>query len=142
MEKDTQIANAINKFIDCKYAIDNPTEGFDCLNTLIDFYGQLGVKTPKVFEDWTLQNYGERARKNPMEAHKTFERFVMTLGEEISINSTERGDLLLFKVKDLGTYAGINLGNGNAFIVFDKGGRVCPLNPFRPFIVSARRLLK
>lgn len=142
MEFDTRVALSINKFVDCNYSVDNPDVGFDCLNFLILFYQDLGVEMPDTFEDWTLKNYGERAWKNPIEAHKTFERFVQTLGEEIPIGRMARGDLLLFKVKDLGTYAGVSLGNGNAFIIFDKGGRVCPLDVFRPFIVQVRRLLK
>jgi hypothetical protein len=142
MERDTAIANAINKFVDCKYAVDNPTEGYDCLNSLLSFYEDLGIEMPHQFEDWSLDNYGKRAVRDPIEAHKTFERFVQTLGEEMPVGQMIRGDLLLFKVKDLGTYAGISLGNGNAFIIFDKGGRVCPLNVFRTFIVQVRRLLR
>ncbi len=141
MEFDTQVANAIQKFVDSKYAIDNPMEGYDCLNSLRGFFEGMGVKMPIEFEDWTLENYGKRALKDPQKAHKAFERFVQTLGHEIDKNYLLRGDLILFKVKDIGTYAGIYLGNQNVFMMFDKGGRVSPLQPFRPYIKQVRRLL-
>lgn len=139
---DTKIADIVSQFIDKPYAIDNKKEGFDCLNTLMTFYTSLGVKIPTEFEGWTLENYGKRALEDATFAHQMFEKYVKTLGEEISPHFKMRGDLLLFKVKDLGTYAGIYLGNGNVLLVFDKGVRVCPVAPFIEHIVSVRRLLK
>ena len=80
MPTDTKISQALSKFVDCKYSIDNPNEGWDCLNFLISFFRDLGAIIPDEFEGWTLKNYGKRALKDPDGAHKTFERFVQTLG--------------------------------------------------------------
>lgn len=142
MELDTKIANIMVKFVDSKYAVDNPQLGWDCLNFTLTFYEDLGVEMPHEFEGWTTENYGIRVKEDPDKAHKMFEKFVTTLGEEINPAYMSRGDLLLFRVKDFGVYAGVFLGNGNAFMMFDKGGRVVPLQDFRPFIVECRRLIK
>jgi len=142
MSLDIKIANSMMQFIDSNYVVDNPTQGWDCLNFIMTFYSDLGVEMPREFEDWTLENYGRRVAENPDKAHKTFERFVTTLGEEVNPAYMGRGDLLLFRVKDLGVYAGVFLGEGKVFMMFDKGGRVCPLAVFRSFVVSVRRLIK
>lgn len=142
MELDTKIANIMTNFVDSKYVVDNPQLGWDCLNFTLSFYEALGVEMPHEFEDWTLENYGSRVAENPDEAHKTFERFVQTLGEEINPAYMRRADLLLFRIREFGVYAGVFLGNGNAFMMFNKGGRVVPLEPFIPFIVGCRRLIK
>lgn len=149
MNRDTQIAQTMSKFVDSKYAVDNPGrgegQGWDCLNFLLTFYEDLGLQMPRKFEGWTRENYGGRVKEDPDGAHKMFEKFVQTLGTEIDPNYMRRGDLLLFRVeaaKDQGIYAGIFLGNGNAFMIFNKGGRVVPIAPFREHIISTRRLLK
>ena len=146
MPTDTQIANALSKFTDCKYAIDNtnpddPNHGWDCLNFLVSFFRELGAIIPDEFEGWTLENYGGRALKDPTESHKTFERFVQTLGVVVEDRHPKRGDLVLFNVEDTGIYAGVYLGNGNAFIIFDKGGRMIPFNVFKPHVYQIRRLV-
>jgi hypothetical protein len=147
MNKDTQIALAIREFIDSEYAVDDPSKGFDCLNCLVRFFVRLGWQPPAEFEGWTLDNYGKRALADPQGAHRMFERFVVTLGREIDRNYMLPGDLLVVTVnepgtkRELGTYAGIYLGNGNAFFMFDKGGRVAPWAIFVPFLKCVRRLI-
>ncbi len=139
--KDIKIARAMQKFIDSQYVIDDPSKGWDCLNSIATFYREFGIIMPGSFEDWDWDNYGKKALENPTEAHQAFERFVLTLGREVDPNYMHIGDLLLISVKDFGVYAGIYLGSGNAFFMFDKGGRVVPWSLFRPALKSIRRLI-
>lgn len=140
MNKDIPIARAMQKLIDSNYAIDNPVRGWDCLNSLMTFYRELGVKFPEEFEGWTLENYGRRALADPEAAHEQFEKFALTLGREINPSYLIAGDLLLIKLQDDRIYAGVYLGNGSAFFMFNVGGRVVPW-PSLP-LVSARRLIE
>ncbi len=142
MDREIEIGKAMAQFIDTQYCIDNPSKGWDCLNSIATFYRELDVKFPDEFEDWNFNNYGKKALENPTVAHKTFERFVQTLGREIDPNYMQVGDLILIAVKEFGTYAGIFLGNGNAFFMFDKGGRVVPYSMFKPVLKSVRRLIE
>ncbi len=141
MDRCTKIGIAMSKFVDTQYVIDDPSKGWDCLNSIATFYREMGVDFPTEFEGWTFENYGRRALGDPDKAHKAFEKFVLTLGKEIDPNYMKMGDLLLIAVKDFGVYAGIFCGNGNAFFMFDKGGRVVPLSFFRPSLRSVRRLI-
>lgn len=145
-DKSVKIAEAMQKFVDSQYAVDDPSKGWDCLNSLATFYRELGVVFPDQFEEWTWDNYGKKAIEDPKEAHKAFERFAMTLGEEVNPNYMQKGDLLLVELKTekeyFGIYAGIYVGRGNAFFMFEKGGRIVPWEVFRPALLTVRRLIK
>ncbi len=140
MIKDILITRAMQKFLFTRYAVDNTGEGWDCLNSIASFYRDMGVEFPERFEDWTWDNYGKKALEDPEKAHKAFERFVQTLGREIDPNYMVAGDLLLVELQDAGIYAGIYLGEGKAFFMFDRGAQVVPWPSFP--LVSARRLIE
>ncbi len=143
MEYDTRVGDSIQKFIDCKYALGNVSEGYDCVNSLLEFYSAMGVELPREFEGWTSENYGERALKNPGAGHKEWAKYLLTLGHEVDKNYVARGDLILFAAENVDICAGIYLGNGNVFIMFALGGRVCPYSVFerKDYIKQVRRLL-
>ncbi len=146
---DTQIANAISKFVDCKWVLSDKTKGYDCLNYLLTFYEELGVKMDYEFEGITRETYKELWEKNFKKALKIAARWYRTLGETIKPAYMRRGDLLLFEYKEWKAFAtGIYAGNGHVLMIFGEGktgrnigGRMLPLAQIRKQLTEVRRLL-
>jgi cell wall-associated NlpC family hydrolase len=141
MATDTAIANAISKFIDQPHAIGNPSQGWDCLNSLLDFYREMGVKLPDEFEGYTEANYGARWEKSQDKCRQALERFILGLGEQIAPAYMMRGDLLVFKTPKFPAFPAICLGNGHMMIVPKEGVKVVPIHFFDRFLTGVRRLI-
>lgn len=145
MELSTRIANAAQKFVDKKWALCDPSRGWDCLNTLFAFYEEMGVILPREFEGYRYEEYPELWNKDFRKALKILKRWYRTLGVKIEPAYMQRGDLLLFDASEddiTGTATGIFLGNGHVLMVFGKQGvKVLPLGEVRGKLTEVRRLL-
>jgi hypothetical protein len=97
MASDKTIANAITKLVDCNYFLGDKSKGWDCLNSLQEFYEACGVTFPREFEDWNEVNYRDKWIYDPEMGRQAFFRFLQTLGEPIDKNYALRGDLLILK---------------------------------------------
>jgi cell wall-associated NlpC family hydrolase len=144
MERDTRIANAISKFIDRPHAIGDPSKGWDCLNSLLDFYRECGVSLPDEFEGYTEVNYPGRWAKNPKKCRQVLERFVLSLGNPVQPEYLQRGDLLIFKTPQFPSFPAIYTGNGHVFAVFKEGAKQEPLNELVRLarLTGVRRLIE
>ncbi len=147
MITDTQIAQAIDKFIDKPWGLCCPEEQkWDCLNTMVTFYSELGIEMPLEFEGYKYEDYKEIWNKNFRKALKILKRWYRTLGERINPNFMIRGDLILYDAADkdiIGTAWAIYLGNGNALMVFGlQGVKVLPVQSLKPQLSEVRRLIK
>jgi hypothetical protein len=141
MVSDTKIANAISKFIDRPHAIGDLSKGWDCLNSLLDFYRKMNISLPDEFEGYTETNYGARWEKDQNKCRLALERFILGLGEKIEVAYTMRGDLLIFKTPQFPAFPAICLGNGHMMIVVKEGAKVVPIHFFDRFLIGARRLI-
>jgi len=178
MRRDSLISNAIERLIDAPFALGDTEKGWDCLNSLANFYDACGFKFPREFKDWNEQNYSQKWLEDVEEGRRIFVEFLMSLGEPVDPCYLLRGDILILEAqkmvtketlpmikrtverlskkfpalmkiakniyegRQLLTFPAIYLGNGNIFIVSEKGGKVLPLKFFLRFIISARRLIK
>ncbi len=150
MEFDTQIANAAAKFVDCKWALSDKIQGYDCLNYLLTFYEDLGVKMDHEFEGITRETYKDLWEKDFKKALKVATRWYRTLGKVVEFPYMQRGDLLLFEYKEFKSlFSGIYLGNGHVLLIFgvsgsgkNIGGRVLPLAFVGKQLIEVRRLLQ
>ena len=97
MPSDKIIADAVAKLVDCKYFLGDESKGWDCLNSLKEFYQGCGVKFPLEFEDWTEKNYAEKWVYDPEIGRQAFFRFLQILGDPVDKNYALRGDLLILK---------------------------------------------
>lgn len=127
--------------MDQDFALCDRQRGWDCLNSLMTFYESFGYKFPEAYRGWTKENYGMLWEKDSQEGRKIFGEFLLTLGHEIAFSEILRGDLLIFKAEQLGIFPAIFLGNGNIFMVFDKGAKVIPLKILKSKLISIRRLI-
>jgi cell wall-associated NlpC family hydrolase len=141
MVRDIDIAQAANKLIDAPYALGDPMQGWDCVNSLLEFYEGLGVRMPTAFEGWDRANYAAKWKKDPDEGRRILGRFLRNLGVGVDFNYARRGDLMIFEGKEIPSFPGIYLGNGHILMVFDKGCRVVPFRFFQKFIRWTRRLI-
>ena len=97
MVSDKIIADAVTKMVDSTYSLGDESKGWDCLNSLKEFYEACGVKFPREFEDWNEANYAEKWVFDPEIGREAFFRFLQTLGKPVDLNYAVRGDLLLLK---------------------------------------------
>ena len=138
---DTAIANMISEFVDKDFALCDKKKGWDCLNSLMTFYESFGYQFPIEYMGWTKENYGIRWGKDQKEGRKIFGEFLLGLGHEIAFSEILRGDLLIFQAEELGIFPGIYLGNGNIFMVFDKGAKVIPLKVLKSKLINIKRMI-
>jgi len=138
---DTKISEAIKKFVDKPFSLGDSSKGWDCLNSLAEFYTDMGVKFPRTFGDWNELNYPGRWKTRPDESRKVFIEFLESLGKAIDFQYAIRGDLIIFGGREIPSFPGIYIGNGHILMIFDKGGKVLPMRFMRKYIVSARRLI-
>ena len=96
---DTKIANVAAEFVDKPFALGNKGKGFDCVNSLIEFYSKLGFDFPRTFGEWTEENYAKGWLRDPGQAKQVLRKFLMTLGREVDKNYLLRGDLLIIEPK-------------------------------------------
>ena len=135
------IGQQLDKYIGQHFALGNPKLGWDCLNTILDFYGAFGIKFPDEFEEEKLNNYVHIWVTNEKRAREIYGRFLQSLGEKIECGFFARGDLLLFDALKLGTWPGIDMGNGNTFMVWKEGCHPVPFKAFAKYLIGVRRLL-
>lgn len=174
MIPDKTIADSMSKLVDCKFSLGDESKGWDCLNSLKEFYEGCGVKFPREFEDFNEENYAEKWVYDPEIGRQTLFRFLTTLGKSVDKHYAIRGDLLILKHemtekpptfshrtlnhlkevhpfmrrvindifdgKQVLTFPAIYLGNGNIFLIFEKGGKVVPYKFFKKYVVDVRRL--
>lgn len=126
----------IQKFVDAPFALGDKTKGWDCLNSLAEFYDSIGKNFPKVFKGFDEFNYAERWKVG--EGKKELKEFLLSLGESINPNYAFEGDLFIFEGKEM-TFPGIYLGKGHLLMVFDKGCRVVPFKFFKEFLIEVKR---
>jgi cell wall-associated NlpC family hydrolase len=139
--EDIKIAKAAEKLIDAKFSLGNTSKGWDCLNSLREFYSALGVDFPKSFKDYNESNYAKRWKNSSDKAKADFEEFLLTLGKPVDFHYAKRGDLMIFEGKEIPSFPAIYLGNGHILMVFDKGCKVVPLKFFKKVIKGTRRLI-
>jgi hypothetical protein len=99
MVTDKIIAEAITKLVDSPYFLGDESKGWDCLNSLKEFYEDCGFAFPRRFEDWEQGNYRDKWVFDPEVGREVFYRFLKTLGKQVDLNYAVRGDLLLLKTK-------------------------------------------
>lgn len=137
--KRVEFTQKIEKFIDAPFALGNKSKGWDCLNTLDEFYRSIGKKFPEEFEGITKDNYAEAWRSG--KGKKLLKRFLLGLGRSIDQNYAVEGDLFVFE-GEKAVFPGIYLGRGHLLMVFDKGVRVVPLKVIKKgfYLLDVRRL--
>lgn len=114
----------IKKFVDAPFAFGNKEKGWDCLNSLDEFYRSIGKSFPKEYKGVNWDNYVEKW--NSGSAKKIYKEFLLSLGSSINPNYALEADLFIFDGIEW-PFPGIYLGRGHLLMVFDKGARVVPL---------------
>jgi hypothetical protein len=71
--------------------------GWDCLNSLRDFYRDCGFPFPEEYKGWNWVNYAEKWMDDPEEGRIVFMELLRSLGREVGRNYAIRGDLLIIK---------------------------------------------
>lgn len=129
----------IKKFIDAPFALGDKNKGWDCLNSLNDFYLSIGKDFPKEYRGVNWDNYVEKW--NSGDAKKIYKDFLLSLGRSIDPNYAVQGDLFIFDGTEW-PFPGIYLGRGHLLMVFLQGSRVVPLKIMKRMyrLVDVRRL--
>lgn len=138
---DSDISRAAQRLVDASFFVGDSSLGWDCYSSLKHFYAEIGISIPTELDGWTVDNYGERWKKDQEEGRKILTKLLFGLGRKIDVNYMQRGDLLIFEGTKIPTFPGIFLGNGNCLMVFDIGAKVVPLKFFKSFLIQARRLI-
>ncbi len=144
--RDTNISEASKDMIDAKYALGDRSRGFDCLNSILQFYREMGVEFAKDFKGWTEDNYASKFANNPDEGRKALIEWIMTLGRDIDTNYFKPGDLMIFKQGEYAPFPAIYLGSSNVLLVTgkDHGSKVFPLKTVKQHfgkLISVKRLI-
>ena len=141
---DIEFVEKTNIFLRGKFALGDKIKGWDCLNSMADFFESMGVKFPDQFRDWTWANYGERWQRG--EGMDVFRDFLFSLGEPVDINYVAPGDIIIFEKaidKKNIVSVGLYIGNGNFQAVFNPHGIMrMPIKFFLNAVTGARRLIK
>ena len=137
----TQISNQIKKYLKGRYAIGDPSNGWDCLNLFVDFYRAFGYEFPPEFGGINEVTYADLWKNDNDLAIDLYESFFLSLGDPVEITYYVRGDLLLFKAVQLRLFPAIALGNGHMFMMGKDGPVVVPFRPYRKYLAAVRRLI-
>ena len=137
----TLVANQADKYLGKPYCLDDPINGWDCFNMLLDFYQAFGYQFPTEFEGYSLKAYKDLWLEDQDKAKQVLSRFLLSLGEPVEKNFFIRGDLLLFRIPRKNLFSAIALGNGNMKIAVQEGVTDVPFHIFQKLFVGARRLI-
>lgn len=144
---DIEFVEKTNRFLNGKFSLGDRSKGWDCLNSMAEFFDSIGVKFPREFGDWNESNYADRWNRG--EGMQTFKDFLLSLGEPVDLNYIRPGDIIVLEKpdrnnpKELIVSAGLYLGGGHFQAVHNiKGVIRLPLDFFRIAIVGVRRLIK
>jgi hypothetical protein len=137
----TEFAKRIDRFLNKAYALDDLSKGCDCINSLFSIY-EGWYEFPEEFEGITLKNYARFWIAEHKKARDTLIRFIMGLGRPTEKNFYLRGDLLLFKARDIPVFFSIALGNGNMLMIFKEGPYIVPFSIFGKYFIGTRRLVE
>jgi hypothetical protein len=137
--KRNEFTTKLQKFIDAPFVLGDKSKGWDCLNSLAEFYDSTGKTFPREFKNFNEQNYAEKWKAG--EGKKELREFLLSLGESIDPNYAFDGDLFIFDGEET-AFPGIYLGRGHLLMVFDKGVKVVTLKAMKSLlkIVDVRRL--
>lgn len=99
MIPDSTMAKAISKMVDKPFCLGDLSgeSGWDCLNSIVSFYSELGFTFPEVFEGYNLKNYPEKWEDDSEKSREVMFRFLMSLGKSVDIRYRLRGDLLILE---------------------------------------------
>lgn len=137
---DIQFAEKVNTYLNGAAALGDKSKGWDCLNSLADFFEFAGVPFPDHFGDWNWENYTKRWEKEKG-AMKVLKEFLFSLGSAVDVNYMLPGDLIILERDDIVSSA-LYLGSGNMQIVSNPHGVLrVPMRFFKPAIIGVRRLL-
>lgn len=130
---------AIQKFIDAPFALGDKSKGWDCLNSLDEFYRSIGKSFPTEYKGINKDNYVEKWESGKVS--KIYREFLLSLGSSVSPNYAIQGDFFIFDGVE-STFPGIYLGRNHLLMVFDTGVRVVPLKVMKHLfsLVDVRRL--
>lgn len=125
-----------------KFCLADRSKGWDCLNSLHDFFCAAGAEFPKQWKDYNEQNYAERWRKDEQTCRQDFKEFLLSLGQKIENPAFAiAGDVMLFEGKRIPIFPAIYLGNGKMIMVFREGVLTLPYNKFKSLLKEVRRLV-
>lgn len=138
--KDIEFAQKMSPFLGKPFALGDRLKGWDCLNSMAEFFESVGIDFPNEFKGWTWGNYVERWKKEMN--FKIFREFLFSLGESIDLNYILPGDIIIIEKAGY-VSAGIYLGSGNFQAVSNPHGVVrMPLRFFESAITGVRRLIE
>jgi hypothetical protein len=129
----------IQKFVDAPFALGDKTKGWDCLNSLDDFYRSIGKDFPEEYKGVNKDNYAEKWKSR--NGKKLFREFLLSLGSKIDPNYMIEGDLFVFDGENF-SFPAIYLGRSHLLTVWDKGIKVVPLKAIKRLfkLADVRRL--
>lgn len=128
---DIEFQKRIDKYLWKPFAVGDKGKGWDCLNSLRDYFENLGIEFPDKFLDWTWENYAERWNKG--EGNEVLYSFIMSLGRPIDLGFIDIGDIIIF-VRHGYTSLGQYVGNGNFKAHHPERG--CIVLPLKFFSIS------
>lgn len=137
--KRNEFTKKIQKFVDAPFALGDKDKGWDCLNSLDDFYRSIGKDFPTDYKGINKDNYVEKWESGKVK--KLYMEFLLSLGSSINPNYAIEGDLFIFDGTEW-AFPGIYLGRGHLMMTFDKGVKVAPLKILKRMfkLVDVRRL--
>lgn len=135
MKRDIDFTDLARQYVDCGF---DPDGGIDCLGMIIKIYRKLGYVFPTEFKGFTEANFLEKWRRG--EGRDVLREFIASLGNPVDINFSQSGDLFYGEINDNFVF-GIYLGQDNALVMFDTGGKVLPFTRCKPHISGMRRLI-
>jgi len=136
MKREIDFTDLAREYVDCGF---DPDHGIDCLGMILKIYRKLGYVFPMEFKGFTERNFLEKWRRG--EGRDVLREFIKSLGHPIDVNFAQSSDLFYGEI-DKKYIFGIYLGQDNALVMFDTGGRVLPFTRCKPYISGVRRLIK
>jgi hypothetical protein len=123
------------------FALADPSNGLDCINYILIYYGQLGYKFPEEFDGLTRSNYAKAWVEDKDKTTEIMGRFLLSLGTPIEKNFFMHNDLLLFEGREFPIFARIYQGGGNMTGAWREGFHPVPFRAFEKYFIAARRLI-
>ena len=109
----------------------------DCFSIIIVYLRAMKVELPSQYEGLTLDTYAELYKESPDKAKTAMLDFLDTIGTPVAPNRVQPGDILLVRLRAVGTkqqfaFPAINAGNGHLILASEKHGVVMlPMKYYR-----------
>lgn len=113
IDEKIKFSEVVSKYIDKGYELGSwGPDSYDCMSFIYSFYKDLNVDLKDSYQGVTKNSYVDIYRNDEIRAKSLLREWFDSLGEEVDINYSIPGDLILVDKEGLFAVL-INIGNGN-----------------------------